>query len=152
MKGSTLTFIISIIIIAAAVVAGILVGNRPSIYEDFAQCVADSDATFYGAFWCPHCLEQKSLFGRAADTLPYVECSLPDRSGQTQECTDAGIEGYPTWEFANGERYPGVLDLEQIEEITGCVLPTEHKREHTDDIQAESADETTPDAITNEEA
>lgn len=135
MKSSTITFIVSIIIIAAAIVAGVMVGNKPSIYEDFAQCTAESGATFFGAFWCPHCLDQKRLFGKAADALPYVECSTPDRSGQTEACIEAGIESYPTWEFANGERYPGVLELEAISVLTSCPLPEGHV--YTEDISPE---------------
>ncbi|MCB9809109.1 hypothetical protein H6776_01795 [Candidatus Nomurabacteria bacterium] len=125
MKGSTLTLTITIIIIAGAILAGVLVGNRPSIYEDFAECIADSGATFYGAFWCPHCLDQKSMFGKAADSLPYVECSLPDRSGQTEECTEAGITGYPTWDY-QGDRFSGTLSLEVLAALTQCELPPEH--------------------------
>lgn len=126
MKSSTITFSISVLIIAAAIVAGVLIGNKPSIYEDFAQCTAESGATFFGTFWCPFCLEQKRLFGKAADSLPYVECSTPDRQGQTPACAEAGIESYPTWEFANGDRYPGVLELEAISMLTSCPLPADH--------------------------
>lgn len=91
-------------------------------YDEFAQCIADSGATFYGAFWCPHCLEQKELFGASQKNLPYVECSTPDRRGQLQVCIDAGIQSYPTWEFADGERQTGVVSLEMLAEKTSCEL------------------------------
>ena len=126
MKASTITFIISLVVIAGAIVAGVLVEQKPSIYEDFAQCTADSGATFFGAFWCPHCLDQKRMFGKAADLLPYTECSTPDRQGQTEACIEAGIESYPTWEFADGQRFPGVLELEAISVLTSCELPEGH--------------------------
>lgn len=144
MKASTITFIASILIIIGAIVAGVVIGNKPSIYEEFAQCTAESGATFFGAFWCPHCLEQKRLFGKAADALPYVECSTPDRSGQTEACVEAGIESYPTWEFANGDRYPGVLSLEAISALTSCTLPVEHinsSPKSLEDIQKETIDD-----------
>lgn len=126
MKASTITFIASLVIIIGAIVAGILMSNKPSIYEDFAQCTAESGATFFGTFWCPHCIEQKRLFGKAADSLPYVECSTPDRSGQTPVCAEAKIESYPTWEFVNGERHSGVLSLEALSALTSCELPKGH--------------------------
>src|SRR3989344_2511265 len=75
----------------------------PGSYDDFAKCLTESDVTFYGAWWCPHCAEQKNLFGKSVKFLPYVECSTSSRS-QNELCTDAGIESYPTWEFADGSR------------------------------------------------
>ena len=64
--------------------------------DEFAQCLADAGAVFYGAFWCPHCQDQKKLFNES-DKLPYVECSLPNGEGQTPVCIEEGIKGYPTW-------------------------------------------------------
>lgn len=89
--------------------------------DNFAQCIADSGATFYGAFWCPHCQDQKTAF-KNSKNLPYVECSTPGRE-QTEECIDAGIESYPTWEFADGERRTGNLSLATLAEETGCEIP-----------------------------
>lgn len=95
----------------------------PSKYDEFTQCLKDKGAIFYGAFWCPHCKAQKELFGSAVKFLPYVECSLPSGSAQTQECIDKKIEGYPTWEFSNGTRLDGEISLEKLAEKTSCVLP-----------------------------
>jgi len=90
--------------------------------DDFAQCLADAGAKFYGAFWCPHCQEQKALF-KKSEKLPYVECSLPDGQGQTQECADEGITGYPTWKFADGTELGGVQQFAKLAEKTNCVAP-----------------------------
>ena len=118
--------IICVVVVALLIGIGIY-GGGPSEearaeYETFSQCLADNGATFYGAFWCPHCGDQKELLENAA-SIPYVECSTPDRRGQTQECVDAGIESYPTWEFADGERLTGTQSLETLAEQTGCALP-----------------------------
>ncbi|MCX6753767.1 MAG: hypothetical protein NTV03_01795 [Candidatus Nomurabacteria bacterium] len=32
----------------------------PSKLDGFAQCLKTGGAEFYGAFWCPHCQEQKA--------------------------------------------------------------------------------------------
>lgn len=96
--------------------------KQPGELDGFAQCINESGAKFYGAFWCPHCNDQKALFGNSAKLLPYVECSTPDRQNQTQECIDAGIQSYPTWEFSDGSRESGVVSLDQLSEITGCQL------------------------------
>jgi hypothetical protein len=92
-------------------------------YTEFAQCLSDKGAKFYGAFWCPHCADQKALFGDAVDKLPYVECSTPDKQNQTQVCIDAEIKSYPTWSFADGKKLPGLVSLEKLAEVTTCTLP-----------------------------
>ncbi len=96
---------------------------RVTKYDEFAQCLSDAGAVFYGAFWCPHCAEQKALFEKSAK-LPYVECSTPDGKGQTQQCIDEKITGYPTWKFANGDVVDQVLQLSELSEKTNCTLPT----------------------------
>jgi len=95
----------------------------PGKYDTFATCLKDKGATFYGAFWCPHCQAEKKLFGSSVDLLPYVECSTPDASGQTQVCIDKGIKSYPTWIFADGSELNGEIPLQQLADKTSCVLP-----------------------------
>ncbi len=97
--------------------------RTPGRYDDFAACLKEKNAIFYGAFWCPHCRTQKSLFGKSAKRLPYVECSTADGRQQTAICKEKKIEGYPTWEFADGSRESGELPLRRLAEKTGCVLP-----------------------------
>lgn len=91
--------------------------------DGFAQCLNDRGAVFYGAYWCSHCENQKKLFGSSAKLLPYVECSTPNGQSQLQRCAEKNIEGYPTWEFANGSRESGELSLARLAEKTGCTLP-----------------------------
>lgn len=95
----------------------------PGMYDAFAKCIAQSGTKFYGAFWCPHCAAQKQEFGDSVQYLPYVECSLPDESGQTQICIDKNIQSYPTWVFPDGTRLSGVTPLDQLSQKTGCALP-----------------------------
>jgi len=111
-----------------SVVSGVGAGSStsgPGKYDEFAMCIKDKGAVFYGAFWCPHCQAQKKLFGKSAKLLPYVECSTPDGNSQNQICTDKNIEGYPTWEFADGSRLNGEVSFEALAEKTGCVIPAE---------------------------
>ena len=100
--------------------------GKPGKYDTFATCLVEKGAKFYGAFWCPHCQNQKAKFGKSAKLLPYVECSTPDSRGQLQVCIDADIKTYPTWDFVTGsttERLTGVIEMEQLAEKTSCVLP-----------------------------
>ena len=121
------TMVIVAITLAVVGFLGFVVSQREVVSSEldgFAQCIAASEAKFYGAFWCPHCIEQKALFGKAAaEKLPYVECSNPDKKSQTQICVEKKITGYPTWELANGERLSGNQTLETLATKTSCVLP-----------------------------
>jgi len=97
--------------------------TTPGPLDDFAQCLKDKGALFYGAFWCPHCQDQKTMFDTSKNLLPYVECSTADGKGQLPICREKNITGYPTWTFADGSREPGVLKLEALAQKTGCELP-----------------------------
>lgn len=79
-----------------------------------ADHLSKVNAKFYGASWCPHCAEQKEIFGSSVKRLPYVECS-PGGPGtpQAQVCSQAGVESYPTW-MINGQRYVGIQSLENL--------------------------------------
>ncbi len=109
--------IVSICIFVAIVVVLVFVGVRankkPGKHDSFAQCISDTGAKFYGAFWCPHCADQKKEFGTSAKYLVYVECSTPDGKGQTQVCVDEKIEGYPTWIHEYGFSYTSEGEPEQ---------------------------------------
>lgn len=124
-NGKALVWILVLVVLVAGVVWLIKAPTNPGKLDSFASCINDSGATFYGAFWCPHCQNQKALFGSSARLLPYVECSTPDGSGQLQICNDAGISGYPTWEFADGSRENGEVSIERLSELTSCSLPDE---------------------------
>ena len=123
MKSKTWWIVGAIVVVAVIIGAVVWYENTPGEYDQFAECIAKSGATFYGAFWCPHCEAQKAMFGKSADKLPYVECSTPDGQSQNQVCTDKGIMEYPTWFFANSSSTTGVLDFGQLSQATGCALP-----------------------------
>jgi uncharacterized membrane protein/glutaredoxin len=79
-----------------------------------AEHLSRNDAKFYGASWCPHCTDQKELFGASGRRLPYVECSPGGpNTRQAAACNDAGIKSYPTW-VINGERYTGTQTLDAL--------------------------------------
>ncbi len=101
---------------------------EPGKYDGFAQCLKDKGATFYGAWWCPHCNDQKKLFGSSAKLLPYFECYIyPDTSHPIQACVEKKVPGYPTWELADGTRLPNEntagVTLETLAAKTSCELP-----------------------------
>ncbi|MEM3373914.1 MAG: thioredoxin domain-containing protein [Candidatus Woesearchaeota archaeon] len=92
--------------------------------DNFAECIANSNAKLYAAFWCPHCKEQKEMFGSSWDKIKdrvYVECSNPDRT-QTEICRQQNIRGYPTWKFSDGSELLGKQDFYTLAQKTGCEL------------------------------
>ena len=97
-----------------------LVGCTSTTHDALANCLTSKGVSMYGAFWCPHCAKQKESFSDSFSKINYIECSLPDKSDQTQICKDAKIESYPTWEFGDGSRLVGEQSLETLAAKAGC--------------------------------
>lgn len=84
-----------------------------------AQHLKQTGAKMYGAFTCPHCQNQKGLFGKqAADQLNYIECHPQGKNAQPDLCTSAGIQGFPTWEIG-GKLYQGEKTLKELADLSG---------------------------------
>jgi uncharacterized membrane protein len=98
--------------------------GQPLEFEDplarnLAVHLSESGARMYGASWCPHCQDQKALFGRSASRLPYIECSTGRQgSPQTAVCRELGIKIYPTW-IINGTRTEEVMSLQKLATASG---------------------------------
>jgi|SRR3989344_771546 len=121
-----------IFMVVLLAVVGVLVfwpEKTPSYELDsFANCLTQKGAVMYGAYWCPHCQNEKKAFGDAFRLVSYVECTE-----ETQKCLDADINGYPTWIFSDGysptgspvqgQRFEGEQGLKRLSEISGCALP-----------------------------
>jgi glutaredoxin len=76
-------------------------------------------AVMYTAYWCPHCHEQKELFGKEATTkLTLVECAADGQNSQKALCDTKKIEGFPSWEI-NGKLDSGVKSLAQLAQLSG---------------------------------
>lgn len=94
--------------------------NTPGKYDALAQCLTQKGTKMFGAYWCPHCLNQKKEFGKSWKFIKYIECSLPGGQGQTKECNSENIESYPTWEFKDKSRLTGEVSLEILAEESSC--------------------------------
>lgn len=114
-----------VIIIAFAAAYYFLWYKHTSRLDAFAKCLTAKQAKMYGAFWCPHCEEQKEKFGASMDEVPYIECGVQgDVHAKSQVCKDANITHFPTWQFPPmGERVERVFTLEELRDRTGCSLP-----------------------------
>lgn len=84
-----------------------------------AEHLTSSGAVMYSAYWCPHCNEQKQLFGKEATAkLRIVECAPDGRNSERALCESKKIEGFPTWEI-NGQLDSGVKPLTRLAELSG---------------------------------
>jgi uncharacterized membrane protein len=84
-----------------------------------AEHLTARGARMYSAYWCPHCHDQKQLFGKeAAARLTVIECAPDGRDSQTSLCESRKIQGYPTWEI-NGQLDSGVKTLQELALRTG---------------------------------
>ena len=115
--GFAIAFVLIVVVVA---VFGIGM-PEPGKYDEFAQCLTDKGVKMYGAYWCGHCKDQKDAFGDSWKYVDYTECSSAS-GGQTLECAEAGITGYPTWEFPGEERASGYLSFEKLSELSDCSL------------------------------
>lgn len=79
----------------------------------------------YGAYWCPHCHDQKMLFGKeAAALIDYVECDPRGQNSRAEICqaAAANVKGFPTWEI-KGQFYSGTQSLEKLADLSGYTGP-----------------------------
>lgn len=98
--------------------------SLPGKHDSFAQCLVEKGAKMYGAWWCPHCQEQKKEFGKSWKILveggSYIECSTAQKT-ITELCEKEKIDGYPTWRFADGSEIGGKMAFASLEQKTGCI-------------------------------
>jgi hypothetical protein len=92
-------------------------------HDAFAKCLTSKQAKMYGLYWCPHCAEQKEMFGKSFQYVTYVECAIKGSHELAPECKAAGVKLFPSWQFAGNKPTEGVFPLEELSDKTGCSLP-----------------------------
>ncbi|QHG20885.1 thioredoxin family protein [Nostoc sp. ATCC 53789] len=76
----------------------------------------------YVSWWCPHCHEQKLIFGKQAyqiinDSIK-VECDKRGINPHPDLCNAAKVPGVPTW-VINGHQYTGVQNFKDLAKASG---------------------------------
>lgn len=97
---------------------GLSAGSEDTWQVGLAKHLTEVGATMYGAYWCPHCMQQKELFREAFKYINYVECDPKGRRANPALCHEKGVKVYPTWEI-EGNFYPGVRSLEELSNLSG---------------------------------
>jgi uncharacterized membrane protein len=103
-----------------------------------ARHLKSKGAKMYGAYWCPHCCEQKQLFGKEAmKEFDYVECAEDGKNGDPKACSAIRSEvekqtgqnfGFPTWQV-DGKFYSGRQVLAELAKNSGYSGPQSFKNE-----------------------
>lgn len=114
--------LVVLIVLALSAYYNLHTQSEELITQEFAKCLSEKRVVMYGASWCPHCNNQKKMFGENWKYVNYVECSTASGIGQSKQCDEAGITAYPTWEFSDGTRKQGELTPSQISKLSGCAL------------------------------
>lgn len=110
--------LLPLIAVIGVVQAGALARPVDPRVEALAVHLKQSGAKFYGANWCAHCRDQKALFGKFADALPYVECAPNGpNTAIAYECASAGVNSFPTW-IIRGQRHLAVLKPEELARLS----------------------------------
>ena len=83
-----------------------------------AEHLTKEGAVMYNAYWCPHCHDQKEMFGKeASEKLNLVECAKDGFNNKRELCESKGITGFPSWEI-NGLIDSGVKSLKELAELS----------------------------------
>lgn len=102
-----------------------------------AKHLKDTGAKMYAAYWCPHCCEQKLMFGKEAvnQELPYTECDPKGKDPQADVCQQefAAAEkqtgqqaGFPTWKV-NDKYLVGPQELKTLAAASNYQGPQDFK-------------------------
>ena len=91
--------------------------SNPVVDDNFAKCLTEKGAELYGSKDCPHCQDQKAIFGDSIKFVNYIECSI-----NQQKCAEEEIKYLPTWKFEDGTVTTGVKYFDYLSDKTGCVL------------------------------
>lgn len=111
----------SVVFVALIIVVTFLIfkpePEGPGELDGFAQCLTDKGFTMYGAYWCPHCQNEKKAFESSWKYVNSVECT-----DTPQRCTDAGVTGFPTWLGPGDVRLEGEQGVERLSEMSNCKI------------------------------
>ena len=84
---------------------------------EFAKFLTEKGVVMYSAYWCPHCNDQKELFGeKASKELNIIECAQDGKNNKFNLCRRKEISGFPAWEIDN-KIFLGMKTLQELSEL-----------------------------------
>lgn len=102
----------------------------PGKYAEAAKCLSDKGVIMYGAYWCPHCSQQKKNFGDDFQFIRYQECDDSGVDGDHALCLKNGVTQYPTWQFPGQGNIVGEQQVRDLAKLANCqdYLPEEDQK------------------------
>jgi hypothetical protein len=94
--------------------------KTPGKYAETAKCLAQKGVIMYGAYWCPHCANQKASFGDDFQFVHYQECDDKGAGGNHKACLEAGVTSYPTWYFPGQGNLVGEQSVADLAKLANC--------------------------------
>ncbi len=92
-------------------------GKKDKNLDLFVKCLNEKEIVLYIEKGNSECEEQKEIFKNSIDNLNLVDCSF-----KSSLCLSKNIKELPAWEFSEKEIIYGKKSLEEISEISGCVI------------------------------
>jgi len=83
--------------------------------DNFAKCLTEKWFIMYGSETCPHCQNQKAMFGDSFQYINYVECTK-----EFEPCTN--LKWVPTWEMSSGHYLEWSQKLINLATASTCTL------------------------------
>lgn len=94
--------------------------KAPGKYAEVAKCLTQKGVIMYGAYWCPHCLNQKKFFGDDVQFVTYQECDDQGIGGNHKLCLERGVTSYPTWIFPGQGNLTGEQQVADLAKLANC--------------------------------
>ncbi|MFH1916828.1 MAG: hypothetical protein ABIJ21_06220 [Nanoarchaeota archaeon] len=115
MKLKIILPLIGVLVVAFIISLLITRANTDEEKINTAKCLTAQGFAMAGTSWCPHCEEQKEIFGSAFQYIDYYDCDL-----EAQWCEEKHVEGYPSWVSPTGAASAGVKNLATLKKMSGC--------------------------------
>jgi hypothetical protein len=90
-------------------------GSQTEI-DNFTKCLTEKGAKLYINKNSDEYERQLKIFGSSSQYLDIIDCYE-----NAEICKEKNIKTNPTWIF-NWEIYEGILDLEKLKRISGCLI------------------------------
>ena len=117
----TLLVCIAGIVLIAAFVSCVLLNDDTDVtvsMDDIANNITANGWVLYSTTSCPHCVEQKNVFGESIDYILIINCDLNENA--YGECVAKNVTGVPTWiNSVTGEMRMGVQNVDNLIEMGG---------------------------------
>lgn len=124
--------------LSLVVLAGCGEPPKPGKYAEAAKCLTEKGVVMYGAYWCPHCANQKKFWGDDFQFIKYQECDDKGANGNHKLCIEQGVTQYPTWFFPGQGNLVGEQQPWDLAKIGNCddKLPQEDQDKLKEQLKA----------------